>query len=263
MRKNSVEKNIKTEVENGDRINAIFTNESEVISVKQGEHKEYLVTDFSHNEITIKLDEDSSLDLKIVNTTDTEKNLKIKGKACRNAIFSSILMDVSNQNTTINIDFDLAEEGAEGSFKYSSLSKKNSTKTYDVSFNHLKGYTTSNFEGYGVCDSGGEMNVFGISTIYEKAIKSNANQKVKVILFDETAKVKASPSLKIDCDDVKASHGCAIGTVNKDHLYYLCSRGMSELEAKKLITYGYLLPLAQKYDEDTRNSITEQIYWSI
>ena len=108
-----------------------------------------------------------------------------------------------------------------------------------------------------------ELNVNGISHIEKGANKSNANQSVKVILFDKESKAKASPTLKIDCEDIKASHGCAIGSLNEEHLYYLLSRGLSEIEARKLITYGYLLPISLNYDEEIRKIIEETIYRSL
>ena len=42
-----------------------------------------------------------------------------------------------------------------------------------------------------------------------------------------------------------------MGRVNAEHLYYLNSRGLTELEAKQLITKGYLLPIINYIDDDT------------
>ena len=36
---------------------------------------------------------------------------------------------------------------------------------------------------------------------------------------------------------------CGVGKVNDEHMYYLCSRGLTEDQARGFITRGYLLPV--------------------
>ena len=107
------------------------------------------------------------------------------------------------------------------------------------------------------------MIIKGISHIEKGSIKSKANQIAKIILFDKASKASASPILKIDCDDIKANHGCAIGALNQEHLYYLLSRGLSLFEAKRIITEGYLLPIAKYFNSDEEQLIKETIEGSI
>ena len=44
---------------------------------------------------------------------------------------------------------------------------------------------------------------------------------------------------KIFADDVKCSHGCTIGQLDEDALFYLRSRGIPKKEAKGLLTYAF------------------------
>lgn len=74
-------------------------------------------------------------------------------------------------------------------------------------------------EGYSVNTDISKLKVEGISHIEKGAIKSKASQKIKAILFDQTSSALANPILKIDCDDIEASHACAIGSLNDDHLF--------------------------------------------
>ena len=82
---------------------------------------------------------------------------------------------------------------------------------------------------------------------------------MKVILFDKESKAKASPTLKIDCDDIVANHACAIGSLNEDHVFYLKTRGLSEDEARRLITLGYLTPIENYFDESRKELIESYI----
>ena len=71
------------------------------------------------------------------------------------------------------------------------------------------------------------------------AQKTNAFQKNNNILLDDTATINTKPQLEIFADDVKCSHGCTIGQLDKGALFYLRSRGIPKKEAKGLLTYAF------------------------
>ena len=71
------------------------------------------------------------------------------------------------------------------------------------------------------------------------AQKTNAFQKNNNILLDDTATINTKPQLEIFADDVKCSHGCTIGQLDEDALFYLRSRGIHKREAKGLLTYAF------------------------
>ena len=65
-----------------------------------------------------------------------------------------------------------------------------------------------------------------------------------------------SPILKIDENDIEASHAAVVGKINDEHIFYLTSRGLSEEEAKRLITLGYLKPIMTGFaDDEMKNEI--------
>lgn len=71
------------------------------------------------------------------------------------------------------------------------------------------------------------------------AQKTNAFQQSNNLLLDDMATVNAKPQLEIFADDVKCSHGCTVGQLNKNALFYLRSRGIPKDEAKALLTYAF------------------------
>ena len=71
------------------------------------------------------------------------------------------------------------------------------------------------------------------------AQKTNAFQQNNNILLDDKATINTKPQLEIFADDVKCSHGCTIGQLDKDALFYLRSRGIPKKEAKGLLTYAF------------------------
>ena len=82
--------------------------------------------------------------------------------------------------------------------------------------------------------------VFNGKVIVEKeAQKTNAFQQNDNILIDDNASINTKPQLEIFADDVKCSHGCTIGQLDEDALFYLRSRGIPEKEAKALLLYAF------------------------
>ncbi|MGJ8715786.1 MAG: Fe-S cluster assembly protein SufD [Maribacter stanieri] len=82
--------------------------------------------------------------------------------------------------------------------------------------------------------------VFNGKIIVDKiAQKTNAFQKNNNILISDKASINSKPQLEIFADDVKCSHGCTIGQLDKDALFYLQSRGIPEKEARALLMYAF------------------------
>ena len=67
----------------------------------------------------------------------------------------------------------------------------------------------------------------------------NENIFVNNIIIGDKATVNTKPQLEIFADDVKCSHGCTIGQLDKSALFYLQTRGIPKKEAKALLTYAF------------------------
>lgn len=71
------------------------------------------------------------------------------------------------------------------------------------------------------------------------AQKTNAYQQNNNILLSEGARIDTKPQLEIFADDVKCSHGCTVGQLNEEALFYLRARGISKQEAQALLLYAF------------------------
>ncbi|MFD0989445.1 Fe-S cluster assembly protein SufD [Mariniflexile jejuense] len=82
--------------------------------------------------------------------------------------------------------------------------------------------------------------VFNGKIIVEKeAQKTNAFQANNNILISDKATINTKPQLEIFADDVKCSHGCTIGQLDENAMFYMRSRGIPEKEAKALLMYAF------------------------
>ncbi|MDB5725612.1 MAG: Fe-S cluster assembly protein SufD [Novosphingobium sp.] len=69
---------------------------------------------------------------------------------------------------------------------------------------------------------------------------TDAGQSVRAMLLDRTATANAKPELEIYADDVKCAHGCAVGELDKQGLFYLQSRGLTPPQAKRLMLQAFI-----------------------
>lgn len=82
--------------------------------------------------------------------------------------------------------------------------------------------------------------VFNGKVVVEKdAQKTDAFQQNNNILVDDGATINAKPQLEIFADDVKCSHGCTIGQLDEEALFYMRSRGIGKKEARALLMYAF------------------------
>ena len=75
--------------------------------------------------------------------------------------------------------------------------------------------------------------------VHQDAQKTNAFQQNNNILLTDRASVDTKPQLEIFADDVKCSHGCTVGQLDDEAMFYMRSRGIPEAEAKALLMYAF------------------------
>ena len=68
---------------------------------------------------------------------------------------------------------------------------------------------------------------------------TDAKQQSRNLLLSEAARVDTKPQLEIYADDVKCSHGAAVGQLDPEELFYMQSRGLNADDARNLLTYGF------------------------
>ena len=174
-------------------------------------------------------------------------------------VFDGVFADFCNLDAKIKVIIHLDGEHAEGAFRVASLCQNKANRTFDVTMIHHHPRTTGLVDCYGIAKDESRLTFTGVSKIDKFASKSNTRQSAKIIVFDPSCRGKCCPILKIDENDVKASHAAVVGKLNDAHLFYLLSRGLNLTQAKKLITQGYLMPIAQYFEEKEKAMIVEAI----
>lgn len=200
-------------------------------------------------ELNIVVNEDSNLTLSLLAEEEFFKH-KINVKIKKNGELNGYFADFSKRRNDFNCLVDLDDELATCSFKVASLAAALDYKKIDISLAHNKTRTFGKVDCYGVCKDSAKLVFSGISHILKGSVKSKTTQNAKIMVFDKESNAIAKPILKIDENEIEASHAAIVGKINDEHLFYLTSRGLSEQDAKELITLGYLKPILLGFKEE-------------
>ena len=80
----------------------------------------------------------------------------------------------------------------------------------------------------------------GTIRIEKHARYVDAYQKNETMLLSDTSQIHTSPILEILNHDVKCTHGATVKPISETELLYLQSRGISRLQARKMIVRGFI-----------------------
>jgi Fe-S cluster assembly protein SufD len=115
-----------------------------------------------------------------------------------------------------------------------------------TSIEHVSPHCTSE-EAYRAILDGASKSVFhGRIVVHEAAQKTDARQSNRCLLLSEDATVNSKPQLEIRADDVKCTHGAAVGQLDKESLFYLRSRGIGEDQARAMLTRAFASQIIDK-----------------
>ncbi|MGX5820957.1 Fe-S cluster assembly protein SufD [Chitinophaga lutea] len=95
--------------------------------------------------------------------------------------------------------------------------------------------------------------------VHEDAQKTNAFQQNNNLVISPEASIYTKPQLEIFADDVKCSHGCTIGQVSDDALFYLRARGIGEAEARNLLVKAFAFDITAQVNIPAVRKQVEQL----
>ncbi len=114
---------------------------------------------------------------------------------------------------------------------------------------HLKPDTTSDLLYKNVLSDQARTIFSGLIKVEPGAHRTDAYQKVRNLLLSDEAEANSMPGLEILADDVRCTHGATAGQVEPEELFYLKSRGINDIGAKRLISRGFLNEVVDRLPE--------------
>ena len=135
------------------------------------------------------------------------------------------------------------------------------TQLFDVHtmIDHAKPHCNSHEHYKGILDDKARGVFNGKVMVRKDAQKTNAFQENNNIILSDDALVNTKPQLEIFADDVKCSHGATIGQLDKDSMFYLKSRGISEDTAKTILLHAFASDVIQSIKVQPIKDYIEEI----
>lgn len=200
-----------------------FTNQVTEMVVEQNAVVEYY-----------KIQNDASHTAQVTTT-----HIRQVGKSLVNTVTVSLSGSIIRNNLNIAMEAEHAESHFYGLYFLNGDTLVDNHTVVD----NVKPHCESNELYKGVVDDNATAVFNGKIFVQKDAQKTNAFQSNKNILLSDNATVNTKPQLEIFADDVKCSHGCTVGQLDEEALFYLRSRGISEQRAKALLVHAYALDI--------------------
>ena len=157
----------------------------------------------------------------------------------RSATFSSQSFTLGGRLVRNDIFATLDGEGAECTLNGLYLAGGDTLVDNHTSIDHAKPHCPSH-EVYKGILSGKAKAVFnGKIVVREDAQKTDAKQTNKALLLSDDATINTKPQLEIFADDVKCTHGAAIGQLDDDAMFYMRARGIAERDARDILIHAF------------------------
>ncbi|MCL5267038.1 MAG: Fe-S cluster assembly protein SufD [Bacteroidetes bacterium] len=141
-------------------------------------------------------------------------------------------------------------EGSDATLEGLYLLSGNQLSDTHSMIDHASPHCSSQEHYKGILD-GKSHGVFNGKIMVRKgAQQTNSYQENRNIILSNEAKVDTKPQLEIFADDVKCSHGATVGQLNRESLFYLRSRGISEDQAKLILIYAFASDVLKDIKEE-------------
>ncbi|MFT4662610.1 MAG: Fe-S cluster assembly protein SufD [Patiriisocius sp.] len=186
-----------------------------------------------------------------INNTEVEQQ--------RDSIYSSYVVDLGGKLVRNNLNSILKDSGTSTNFYGLYVGIKQQHIDNQTFIDHAYPNCNSNELYKGILTDKAKGVFNGKIMVRPDAQKTNAFQKNHSLVLSKTASMNSKPQLEIFADDVKCSHGATIGQLNKEALYYMRSRGLSEKEALAVLKQAFLTEITEVIKIDPVRGKVEQM----
>lgn len=197
---------------------------------------------------------------KIENDTDDAYHISnVSVAQDRHSTFTSNTIALNGAMVRNNLDIKLNGEGCEAYMNgLYVLNGKTHVDNHTV-VDHIEPNSYSNELYKGIMNDKSKGVFNGKIFVRQAAQKTNAFQSNKNILLTNDATVNTKPQLEIWADDVKCSHGCTTGQLDKDALFYLQARGLRKEHARAILLNAFASDVIEKLEIEALQTYVEEI----
>ncbi|MCB0169194.1 MAG: Fe-S cluster assembly protein SufD [Anaerolineae bacterium] len=130
----------------------------------------------------------------------------------------------------------------------------------DCLIRHTGLYTNGDLLLHGALKDSSRSVFTGLIKIDPTGQQTNSYLKNENLLLDDTARADSIPSLEIDANDVRASHGATIGKIVEEYVFYLMSRGIPRNTAVRMVVEGFFYKVFDRmYNKRVKEKLSQAV----
>jgi len=247
----------------------VILNNSNYIKLNKGSELtavEYTIDNSNNNFIKNTLDQ-ISIDNDAVYKNISIQNSKSSGHFYRytqaslenNSDYQNFILTSGLKFNKSEIEVNLNKEKSNCSILSALNIEENEHQEIKTRINHYAPNCESYQKIKNVVNENGKGVYQGKIFVKDVAQKTNAYQLSKALILNDKAEFDAKPELEIYADDVKCSHGSTSGSIDKEAIHYLMTRGIDLKTAKQLLINGFLNDTLDNISDKNLKKFVESI----
>ncbi len=105
---------------------------------------------------------------------------------------------------------------------------------------HLAPNTSSHIVSKSISKNGGRASYRGLLKISPQAHNAHARVQCDALILDAQSRSDTYPTVKVDNHTADVGHEATVSKINDEQVFYLMSRGLSEVAARAMIVNGFI-----------------------
>ncbi len=190
---------------------------------------------------TIKVEENGSLEYAKIQDINLSNSLVFSCKAVQEDKSNLKISNFELADGFVVNSFENKIDSVEVNYELNGLNKlrnsANCSTLVKTTHNNQSSRSNINYKNSLLDSSRAVVKIKSIVT--QNGLYSKAFQNCNSILLSDDAVIFAQPFLEIFIDELEASHGTTTGTLNKDQLLYLQSRGISKEQSYEILLEAF------------------------
>lgn len=235
----------------------VTVNQRLLVVVEENAHAEFIehfVSDegsqnsFVNSLTEIHIDANASVQHYRINL-EQEEQIHIGGvhvDLWRDARYSGFTVAEGSVLKRIDYQINHRGQGADARLNGVYLPRNNQLIDYHTNVEHTVPHCTTSEVFRGIISDSARAVFNGRIHIHPDAQKTLAEMSNRNLLTSDKAEVDTKPELEIYADDVKCAHGATISQLDMTAMYYLQSRGLSENQARTMLSMGFINELLRE-----------------
>jgi Fe-S cluster assembly protein SufD len=173
----------------------------------------------------------------------------LRAEVARDGYLDWVIAGFGSAHGKVRVETLLAGEGAEAKVTGAYAPHARQHVDFDTTQEHGAPNTTSDLAFRGILADRSTAVWRGMIKVDPGAQRTDAFQECRNLLLSKRAHADAIPGLEILANDVRCTHAAAIAQIDKEQLFYLRSRGLSEASATRLVIEGFMAELVERFKE--------------